>query len=71
MEQPEVFKNFKDSWTNQDNIYDYDVEELKDFKKKIKELNKKCKILEKRIGLREDEKQEVLKYFNYLDSLHK
>ena len=69
MKQPEVFKNFKDSWNIKNQIYNYDEERIKELNKVIDKATEEVNGIKSRIARAKKEEEEVLKYFDYLDSL--
>ena len=71
MEQPEVFKNFRRSWTNPVMIYEDKGDRLNRLREDAIQSIGFYKEEKNRIELRKKEEDEILKYFEYLDSLEK
>lgn len=72
MKQPEVFKNFRLSWETP--IFgdkDFEKKELARLREKCLEILKHYREEKKRFEKRNLEREEVLKYFDFLDSLDK
>ena len=69
MKQPEVFKNFRESWTIERQMYNYDEERIKELNKIIDKAKEELELLQKRVDERLKEREEVLKYFEYIDGL--